>query len=488
MIERKDSKMEADIVIIGAGGAGLPAALTAYERGSHAVVLEKRGIVGGNALMAEGFFAAESPAQKRLLIDAKRDVLFKMALDYAHYKVDPRILRVFINRSGDTVRWIEEKGIRFDRIAPFYPNQVPLVWHIVEGHGATLIKIFEKECKEKGIPILGKTRAKKLLIDEKGRVRGVKAEGEEGGIEIEAKSVIIATGGYASNRNLLEKYCPKHLKMLKEEGLPGMDGDGLMMAMELGADTIGLGNLQMVGPAPFPKNWTIEGVAGEPYCIWVNKKGERFIDETITFNVFEAINAILRQKEGIGFAILDNKIKKKIVEYGLIRGCGELFVPRGKKMEGLDKEFGQQIDKGGAFVSKSLEEISEWIGAPREALRNTVDEYNEFCNQRYDEIFVKDPQYLRPLRTPPFYAIKFSGAILGTMGGIKINYRMEVLDKEGDSIPGLYAVGADTGGWESDTYCAILSGSAFGFAMNSGRIAAENASDYVHGKDECESV
>ena len=108
MTDKKGVKMEADIVIIGCGGAGLPAALTAHEKGINAVVLEKRGKVGGNALMAEGFFAAESPAQKRLLIDAKRDELFKTALDYAHYTVDPRILRVFINRSGDTVRWIEE--------------------------------------------------------------------------------------------------------------------------------------------------------------------------------------------------------------------------------------------------------------------------------------------------------------------------------------------------------------------------------------------
>jgi len=484
MTEKKDIKMKTDIVIIGCGGAGLPAALTAYEKGSDVLVIEKRGVVGGNALMAEGFFAAESPAQKRLLIDAKKDDLFKIALAYAHYKIDPRILRVFINRSGDTVRWIEEKGIRFNHIAPFYPNQVPLVWHIVEGHGATLIKIFEKECKEKGIPILRKTRAKKILIDEEGKISGVKAGGVEGEVEIKAKSVIIATGGYASNKELLKRYCPEYLEMLENSGVPGMDGDGLIMAMELGADTDGLGNLQMVGPAPFPKNWTIEGVAGEPYCIWVNKRGERFIDETVTFNVFEAINAILRQKGWICFAILDNKIKEDIVAHGFIRGCGELFVPRGKKMEALDKEFSEQIDKGGAFVSKSLDEISEWIGAPRDALRKTVEKYNEFCDRRYDEIFVKDPQYLQALRTPPFYAIQFSGAILGTMGGIKINYKMEVLDKEGDPIPGLYAAGADTGGWESDTYCAVLAGSAFGFAMNSGRIAAENASDYIQGREE----
>jgi fumarate reductase flavoprotein subunit len=474
--------MKADIVIIGGGGAGLPAALTASEKGSHALVLEKRGIVGGNALMAEGFFAAESPAQKRLLIDAKRDVLFKMALAYAHYKIDPRILRVFINRSGDTVRWIEEKGMRIDHVAPFFPNQVPLVWHIVEGHGATLMKIFEKECKARGIPILRKTRATKILVDDKGRVRGIKAEGEGGEIEISAKSVIIATGGYASNTDLLKKYCPEHMKRLKGEGLPGMDGDGLMMAMELGADTDGLGNLHMVGPAPFPKNWTIEGVAGEPYCLWVNKRGERFIDETVTFNVFEAINAILRQKGGICFAILDHRMMGDIAGHGLIRGCGELFVRRGKKIGQLDKQFKKQIDAGGAFKSESWEEISKWIGVSREALGKTVDEYNRFCDQRYDEAFVKDPQYLRPLGTPPFYAIRFGGAMLVTMGGIKINDRMEVLDQEGDPIRGLYAVGADTGGWESDTYCALLTGSAFGFAMNSGRIAAENASDYVRGK------
>jgi fumarate reductase flavoprotein subunit len=151
-------------------------------------------------------------------------------------------------------------------------------------------------------------------------------------------------------------------------------------------------------------------------------------------------------------------------------------------MEGLDKELNRQIEKGGAFMSESIEEISTWIGAPRDALRRTIDEYNVFCDLRYDEIFVKDPQYLQALRTPPFYAIKFSGALLGTMGGIKINYKMEVLNKADDPIPGLYAVGADTGGWESDTYCAVLAGSAFGFAMNSGRIAAENASDYIQGK------
>lgn len=482
MAKQKDARMKTDVVIIGCGGAGLPAALTAHERGVKAVVLEKRGIVGGNALMAEGFFAAESPAQKRLLIDAKKDELFKKALDYAHFKVDPRILRVFINKSGDTVSWIEDKGLRINHLAPFYPNQVPLVWHIIEGHGASIVRILEKECKEKGIPILRKTRANNIHIDESGGIVGISARGEKGLVKMDTKSVIIATGGYASNKKLLRKYCPQYVELFENSGVPGMDGDGLLMALELGADTENLGNLQMLGPAPFPKNWNIEGVAGEPYCIWVNKKGERFIDETIAFNEFEAINAILRQKDRICYTILDHTIKEKIKNEGLIKGCGEFFAPRGKKLKNLDRDFEKQIQKGGAMISESLEEISEWIGAPPAALGKTLAEYNTFCDRRYDEIFVKDPQYLHPIQHSPFYAIRFSGAFLGTMGGIKINYKMEVLDREGDPIPGLYAAGADTGGWESDTYCAALPGSSFGFALNSGRIAAENAADFVRGK------
>jgi fumarate reductase flavoprotein subunit len=467
-----------DIVIIGCGGAGLPAALTAHEKGKRVLVLEKRGIVGGNALLAEGFFASESPAQKRLLIDAKSDQLFKTALDYAHYKIDPRIMRAFINKSGDTVQWIEDKGMKINRVVPFYPNQVPLVWHIVEGHGATLVNLFERECREKGIPILRHARAKKVLFDDAGRVSGVVAQVDGSEQTIMAQSVIICTGGFSGNKSLLAKYCPDYIDILDTEGVPGMDGDGLTMALEAGAATDGLGNLMMVGPSPFPKNWIVEGAAGEPYCLWVNNRGERFVDEAVTFNVFEAINAIVRQRKGICYAIFDKRIKDRIMECGLVRGCGEMFVPRGVKQDELDKEIFKQVNRGGAFVSESLDEIAQWIGASGSVLAKTIEDYNQSCDRKYDEIFVKDPQYLESLRNPPFYAIRFRGALLGTTGGIKINHRMEALDVSHNPIPGLYAAGADTGGWESDTYCAVLSGSAFGFALNSGRIAAESASEY----------
>jgi fumarate reductase flavoprotein subunit len=122
--------------------------------------------------------------------------------------------------------------------------------------------------------------------------------------------------------------------------------------------------------------------------------------------------------------------------------------------------------------------MATWIGADRQVLEVTINEYNAACDQGHDRIFVKDRRYLVPLRTAPYYAIQCHGNLMNTIGGIKINEHMEVLGKQGHPIPGPYAAGVGTGGWESETYCAILSGSAFGFAVNSGRIAGENANTY----------
>jgi fumarate reductase flavoprotein subunit len=126
-------------------------------------------------------------------------------------------------------------------------------------------------------------------------------------------------------------------------------------------------------------------------------------------------------------------------------------------------------------ISDSWEEIAGWMGADPKILEKTIDEYNDGCDRGYDPVFSKDRRYLAPLRTPPYYAIKSNSDYLDTIGGIKINERMEVLDRQGEPIPGLYAAGVVAGGWQGETYCVVLSGAASGFAVNSGRIAAENA-------------
>ena len=134
----------ADVIVIGGGGTGLAAAVAAAEKEATVVVLEKRKALGGTSAMASGIFAAESPLQKRMMIEASRDVLFKKAMDYAHWKSNPRIVRAFVDKSGDTVRWLEEKGLEFAWIIAMYPNQVPQVLHSPEGRGAAIIRLLEK--------------------------------------------------------------------------------------------------------------------------------------------------------------------------------------------------------------------------------------------------------------------------------------------------------------------------------------------------------
>ena len=144
-------------------------------------------------------------------------------------------------------------------------------------------------------------------------------------------------------------------------------------------------------------------------------------------------------------------------------------------MKRLDKRLQREAEKGNVKISESWADIAKWMGAAPKVLKDTVREYNNSCDQGYDELMSKNREYLQPLRTPPYYALKCYQGFLGTIGGIKVNHHMEVLNQNDDPIPGLYAVGCAVGGWESETYCLALSGSAFGFALNSGRIAGENA-------------
>ncbi len=464
--------LQTDIVVIGGGGGGLAAAAAAAERGASVIVLEKRRAFGGNAVFAEGFFAAESPAQKRMNIDARRDELFKIGMNYSHWTINPRILRAFIDKSGDTVRWLEDKGLYFDWIPPLYPNQIPLVWHCLRGRGAVIVRVLRKNCENLGVQLFRETPARKILTNNKGGVSGVLAVAKDKELKISAKSVIIATGGYGSNKEMLKKYCPQYTE---DMGISGKShtGDGLRMAWEVGAASEGLGILQLVGPGF--GGGDIGVVATEPNTIWVNKEGERFTDETTAYNIFESANTLLRQTDRVCYSLFDENIKQGIIKEGVIKGAGIMIVPPRTRFPKLDEELRLQADKGKVKISNSWSKIAEWIGVDSEVLQNTIDEYNSFCDRRYDQIFAKDPRYLTPLRTAPYYAMECHPGFIGTIGGIKINHHMEVINVQGKPIPGLYAVGVDTGGWESETYCAILAGSTFGFALNSGRIAAENA-------------
>jgi len=471
--------LQTDVVVIGAGGTGLAAAVAAAEKGAKVVVLEKANAPGGNSARAVGFFAAESPAQKRMRIDAPRDVLFKMAMDFAHWKINPQIIRAFVDKSGDTARWLEEKGLVIDRIPAFVPNQVIRTEHDAVKGGSDVVKILIESCEGLGVRLLRQTAARKIILNAAGEVGGVLAANKEQEFQITARSVIIATGGYAANKEMLKKYSPFYTEDIRYHGLPHT-GDGILMAMEIGAATEGLGQLRMLGPMFDGSRRHVGMVYNQPQTIWVNKRGERYIDETMAFNHFESVNAVLQQPDKVSYTLFDERIKNNIIKEGPVRVAQEGFYGRmGTDLADLAQGLQKEADEGTVKISGLWEEIAGWIGAEPKVLKSTVEEYNSGCDRGYDGIMAKDRRYLVPLRTPPFYAMKGHPSITTTQGGIKINHHMEVLDKQDSPIPGLYAGGDTTGGWESDTYNVNLSGSGLGFALNSGRIAGENAAQYV---------
>jgi fumarate reductase flavoprotein subunit len=472
----KPKSVEAEIVIIGGGGAGLAAALAAIEEGAASIiVLEKRGGLGGNTARATGLFACESPVQRRERIIADRDILFEKLMQWTHWsRIDPRILRAFLNKSGDTIRWLEEKGIEFD-LRAFYPNQQPRVWHCPKGGGAQLVQVLIEKCKERGVQLLLRTSGKRILRGTEGHVTGVMAvkDGEE--FEITAKNVVITTGGFGGNGELLKKYCPSYFDGMPLRGLP-LTGDGLFIAAEAGAAITDFVTLLKEGPTLDLQTWPLMGLEREPSTVWVNKTGKRFINESAGYHPFESVNAMLKQPEKVCYTLLDTDIKQNFLEKGfkLGRNIRGNRGQEGDKPE-LDKRLQEEIDRGRVKMSDSWNSIADWIGADRKVLKDTIDEYNSFCEQGYDEIFTKERKCLLALRRSPYYAIRGSAVFLDTIGGIKINEHMEILDNDDNPIPGLYAAGVTTSGWEAETYCGELSGSAFGFAINSGRIAGENA-------------
>ncbi|MFH1646137.1 MAG: FAD-dependent oxidoreductase [Chloroflexota bacterium] len=504
----KPGNLTADIVVVGGGGAGLAAALAAAENGSKSIiVLEKAGSPAGSTAMAHDIFGAESPVQKRAGVDARRDTLFKTAMEWAHWTdVNPRLVRAFIDKSGDTIRWLEEKGLEF-AIAQFYPGQVPWVRHyIVRGQGAELMKLLRRGCEERGVKIITRARGRKILRGKDGKVSGVVAETKGGEVTVTARSVIVATGGYGNNKEMLKKYCSYYHENFGYDGPPSNTGDGIAMGIAAGAATAGLGALNLHGPflsrreSPFmtvdpkghdgaPLRVRLSELAWEPYTIWVNKKGRRFVDEAYAQAFFAFGNVFALQPDGIGITLFDSSTMRMMEEQGLMRsgifGIHTLhgFVSPGIPLPGLEREVRKkQGQEPNLKMSSSWDEIADWIGAEPDVLKATIDEYNAACDRGHDALFVKDQRYLRPLRTPPYYAILCHVSICDAYGGIKINENTEALDTADNPIPGLFAAGSTTGCWESESYCYHLTGHLVGFALNSGRIAGENAVKYISGK------
>jgi fumarate reductase flavoprotein subunit len=304
----------------------------------------------------------------------------------------------------------------------------------------------------------------------------------------------VASGGIGGNPDLLKKYCPAYYDGMRLNGVAHA-GDGLGLAAEAGAEIADTIPLLKEGPNPdYPEVLSLKLFVSQPYTIWVNKTGHRFIDECAGKMIFESGNAILRQPDKVMFTLFDSEQRKVMetitppISKKRKDDTGEMkpALPDSADLEQTLESFEK---KGVVKIADSWGPIAEWIGADPAVLAKTVETYTDACDHGYDAEFAKERKYLSPLLRPPFYAIRCATTFLDTMGGIKINAGMEVLDTSGDVIPGFYAAGVIADGHQSDTYCSDMAGAALGFAVNSGRIAGENAAGYARGvvsKGDCQ--
>ena len=491
----EDSQLQTHLIVIGAGGAGLAAALAAAEEGcKDVIVIEKTAAPGGNTALGGGLFAVESPLHKAEGIATSRDDTYRSATQWAHWKNDPRVVRAYVDKSGDTIRWLSEKGLGF-RLHVLYPGQSPALWHMTSG--TELIKALRRHCERAGIRLLTHTVATKLAMTAGGHVAGVEAVSEGRSLAITGGCVVLATGGFGGSRQLLRRFVPGYKESVNYVGRARNVGEGLMLAEGVGAAVDDQVALLFEGPSTSisrkfclttdpPRD--VPGIVGAilrslgnlaklRFVVWVNKVGRRFTSESVYPIDMACGHQILRQPDGVCFAVFDDKIRQLIEDRGLIASIGANMGP--VRVPALRSQLERFQGFGAATIADSWADVAGWIGADPSVLTGEIDEYNEACDCGYDAVFLKDRQYLLPLRTPPFYAIRCHTLLMDTLGGIRVDEKMKVLDRQGRPIPGLYAAGVCAGGLLGDLYNYDLPGSAQGFAINSGRIAGENAAAYI---------
>ena len=471
--------LEADVVVIGAGAAGLSAALTASFGGATTVVLEEATTVGGMSRYAEGLFAVESRLQKKLKIGLTVEEAFRRHMNESHWEANARLVRTFMDKSSETIDWLEGLGVKLRSVARIYPDG-PLVWHMMERlAGPSLINPLAKKAKADGIRILTETPATTLAMNN-GKVAGVAAKGKNGeSVEISCKTVVVASGGYQDNSEWVRKYCKAGsytgpLMPAKQRGWP------IQMAWDAGAAAEGLGVVQafilVAGVRNLRSHFMHAGM--QPY-LWINTHGERFCDEGIVWQFPWCSNALARQPRAEAYCVFDEDTKELLRERrGVQYVIGE-FVDPGSNLVDLDEEIAEGVREGNAFCSGSISELASQIGANEPQLQATIDEYNVCCETNVDFVFGKDRTYLRAIRCPKFYAIRLGLKILITDGGIKINDKAEVIDKQDKVIPGLYAAGCCAGGMVGSTYVVSTTGGSLGFAVGSGRMAGESVLRYL---------
>lgn len=480
-------ELQADVVVVGGGNAGLASSISAAQNGAKVILLEKEDHLGGAARHAEGLFAINTFEEKMGSFVYTEDEMFLASWYHAHGLIDGPLVRTAIKESTETISWIKESTpIKF-WLATISPS-MPHVWHIPmykgEERGQALINGYGDVAKELGVDIHLNTSGKKIEV-ENGEVVGIQAVEADGTpVHIACKAVCLASGGFNNSKEKIAQwtnYDPEAIGAAT--AYLHKCGEGIDMGIELGAATKGFGLMLFQSLPAEDGNGTQEmgitlAAAGSP-VLWVNSDGDRFCNETASFDFPLAGNCIYDQRGHYAWAIWDAGFCQYLKENGLDLGIGT-NVPVGTKLD-IMADVQRLIEQGyeHVFVADSIPELGEKIGIDGEHLQATVDRYNGFALQHHDDEFYKDPHMIAPVFNPPYIAARLVPGSFISYGGLRVNPEtIEVIDEAGNPVAkGVYACGADVGGMWGDTYEVRRSGAMMGWASTSGRIAGKNAAE-----------
>ena len=444
---------QADIVVIGAGGAGMAAAVQAHDNGvKKVVILEKMPMAGGNTVRATGGInAAETPQQAKLGIKDSIEQMYKDTMKGGHNLNNPELVKVLCQNSNDAVQWLIKLGGNFQDVG-FLGGATNKRAHRPTGGAAVgpeVVKTLYNAVEARKIDLRTENQVVDLIV-KNGAVAGVKVKGEDGKTyEINAKAVVNAAGGFAGNNAMVSKIIPR-LKGFATTNHPGATGDGLLLSEKVKAAFVDMDQIQ-THPTVVETTGVMvtEAVRGNG-AVLINKEGKRFFDELNTRDAVSA--AILKQTTGHAYMFFDDDVRKSL-----------------KAIEGYIKMPGMVIQ------GKTLDEIAKNMGVPAANLKATMAQYAK------DQAAGKDSccgrtKMERPLNKAPYYAILITPAVHHTMGGVKINTKAEVIDVNGKVIPGYFAAGEVTGGVHGGNR---LGGNAQADIIVFGRIAGNSATAYA---------
>ena len=444
-----------DVVVIGSGGAGLSAAIMAKEAGATTVVLEKMPYIGGNTNFASGGMNAAGTKMQLAagVTGDSPELFFQDTMKGGHNKNNPALLKTLTENAKYAEEWLMNLGANFCFRQGRGGGQ-----SIARGHGPCdgsavgpeLLRIFTQRLEKDGIEIRTENKVVDILT-KKGRVTGIEVETPDGVQVINAKAVVLATGGFGANSQMVEKYRPE-LKGFSTTNHKGALGEGLELAEKAGAAFTDVGEIQ-IHPTVVPNNGHLisESMRGRG-AILINKEGKRFTNELLTRDVVS--QAVLKQPDGVAYLIYDQSI-----------------FDSNKLSRGYYKD-------GYAVKGETIYNLAKKIDVPAKNLEATFEQYHRAYRTGKDDAFGR-PEMVIALDKAPFYAALVTPGIHHTMGGVTINTKAEVQTTKGRSIPGLFAAGEVTGGVHGGNR---IGGNAVADIVTFGRIAGQNAAAFAKKK------